>query len=348
MELEMSASLSAELPRNSRHAGGRSLLSRLASVVPIIIALGLICSLPLFASANIELLIVFAVYAALAVSWNWVAGYAGLLNLAHITYYGIGGYACAIAVAKLGVHPTVGMLAGAAISATLATAVSIASFKLKVSDLYYALLTLTLAEAVSALARGLENKFSVGGVLLTLSNDPASLAFVEKEAYYYLLIGLVVVMLLIQHFVMRSGFGLLIIASRDNHQAAESLGTPVSRVLTLISACSAAFAALIGSVVALVSLVVTTDVAFAFEPLLLIIIATCLGGIGTFWGPVFGAAIITIVHELIRRSFDPGQVTGLSDIMFGSFLIVIMVLAPVGLVGIVKGSRLTKYFKRSA
>ena len=303
-----------------------------------IIGVAVLCALlPLLDFTTIDLLIVFATYTALGVSWNWVGGFAGLLNLAHVAYYAIGAYACAIAVAVLGLHPLFGMVAGMAVAAGLALAISLLSFKLKVTDLYYALLTLTLAEALAAVARGLENVYSLGGLYLPFRNEPAQLAFLDKVWYYYMLIALAAILMLVQYGTQRSKWGLLVIGARDSERAASSLGVPVARVMTSVSVASAVPAALVGSIFALTSLYVTVDSVFTFELLLSIIIAVTIGGIGTLWGPLVGAMTITIVQEVIRRFLGSSlEIVGLTDIVYGVMLIAIIVLVPVGAVGVLR------------
>lgn len=303
----------------------------------IVGAASLFCLLPLLDLTTIDLLIVFATYTALGVSWNWVGGFAGLLNLAHVAYYAIGAYACAIAVTRLGLHPLFGMVAGAAVAAALAFVISLLSFKLKVSDLYYALLTLTLAEALAAIVRGMENEYSLGGIYLPLRSDPWKLAFLDKTYYYYMLIGLAAVLMLVQFAAQRSKWGLLVIGARDSERAASSVGVPVTRVLTSVSVVSAIPASLVGSIFALTSLYVTVDNVFTFDLLLSIIIAVTIGGIGTLWGPLVGAMTVTAVNEVIRRSFgSSSEIVGLTDIVYGTMLIAIIVIMPIGVVGLIR------------
>lgn len=300
-------------------------------------AVMLLCLLPALDLTTIDLLIVFATYAALGISWNWVGGFAGLLNLAHVAYFAIGAYACAIAVAILGIHPVFGMIVGAAVAAVLAFVISWLSFKLKVSDLYYSLLTLTLAEALAAIVRGLEHEYMLGGIYLPLRNEPSQLAFLDKTYYYYMLVGLAGVLMLGQLLAQRSKWGLMVIGARDSERAASSVGVPVARVLTSVSVVSAIPAALVGSIFALTSLYVTVDNVFTFDLLLSIIIAVTIGGIGTLWGPLVGAMTITLVQEVIRRSFgSSSEIVGLTDIVYGIMLITIIVIVPVGAVGLIR------------
>src|SRR5690606_4398709 len=71
--------------------------------IPTIVGVGLVClAIPSFNLTTIDFLLGFAIYAGLAISWNWVCGLGGLMNMAHIAFYAIGAYSCSIAVAKLG------------------------------------------------------------------------------------------------------------------------------------------------------------------------------------------------------------------------------------------------------
>ncbi|WP_210497435.1 branched-chain amino acid ABC transporter permease [Microvirga antarctica] len=306
-------------------------------IIPLVMSVCLL--VPSFNLTTIDLLMSFAAYAALAVSWNWVCGLGGLMNMAHIAFYAIGAYSCSIAVAKLGIHPIFGILAGTVITATLAGVISYLSFRLKVTELYFALLTLMAAEGIGALSRGFENEYSLGGIYLPFVNDPGRFAFLDKTYYYYALIGLTGVLLALQLWVQRSKWGLLITASRDSERAASSLGVPVVRILTSVAVASAIPPALVGSIFALSSLFVTVDNVFPFELLLSTIIATVIGGLGTLWGPFIGALAVTLIHEGVRRGVGVTDAVGLTDMVYGATLVLIVVVFPGGLIGIFRQLR---------
>lgn len=306
-------------------------------VIPLVT---LIClAVPSLNLTTIDLLMSFAAYAALAVSWNWVCGLGGLMNMAHIAFYAIGAYSCSIAVAKFGIHPIFGILIGTIITACLAGVISYLSFRLKVTELYFALLTLMAAEGIGALSRGVENEYSLGGIYLPFINDPGRFAFLDKVYYYYALIALTGILLAIQFWVQRSKWGLLIAASKDSERAASSLGVPVVRILTTVAMASAIPPAIVGSIFALSSLFVTVDNVFPFELLLSTIIATVIGGLGTLWGPFIGALAVTLIHEGVRRGVGVTDVVGLTDMVYGAALVLIVVVFPGGLIGIFRQLR---------
>lgn len=306
------------------------------TLVACVVVLGMALALPTANITTIDILIVFASYAALGTSWNWSAGLGGLLNLAHVAYYAIGAYACALAVAVFGIHPAFGMIAGMAVAGVLAALICSLSLRLKVADLYFALLTITLMEGLAAIFRGIENEYALGGIYLPFRNDPASLQFLDKTIYFYILACLAVALVLVQFFVQRSKFGLLIVSSRDNAATAASVGVPVNRVLTGVAFASAVPASLVGSIMALSSLHVTADAVFPLELLLSTIIVTVVGGIGTLWGPFVGAVIITVIQESIRRAIGGVGIVGITDMVYGVLLIGIIIFLPDGIMGMVR------------
>jgi branched-chain amino acid transport system permease protein len=300
--------------------------------LPVVLLVAL--ALPSLDFTTVDVLLVLAVYVALGVSWNWCAGFGGLLNLAHVAYYAIGAYACALAVVVFGLHPAFGMLVGMAVSGLLAWATCSLTIRLKVADLYFALLTITLMEGLASICRGLENQYALGGFYLPFRNDPSTLQFLDKANYYYLLVGLSAALLAIQFLVMRSKLGLLILAARDSEPTASSVGVPVNRTLSALAVASSLPAALVGSIMALSSLHVTADAVFPFELLLSIIIAVVIGGIGTFWGPLVGAIIVTAIQELTRRLVGGTGIVGIADIIYGTMLVAIIIFVPDGLIGL--------------
>lgn len=306
------------------------LLSSLGFPVVIVTAL----ALPTLDFTTIDILLVLAIYAALGTSWNWAAGFGGLLNLAHVAYYALGAYACAVAVAILGLHPIIGMLVGMIVSGALAWGICALSLKLRVADLYFALLTVTLTEGLAAICRGIENEYALGGISLPFRNDPMTLQFLDKANYYYLLAGLAIVLVAIQFLVERSKLGVVILAARDSAATASSVGVPVKRVLTSVAVASALPAALVGAIVALSSLHVTADAVFPFELLLSIIIVVVIGGIGTLWGPLLGAVIVTAIQEVIRRAVGGVGIVGITDMVYGVILVAIILFLPDGLAGL--------------
>jgi branched-chain amino acid transport system permease protein len=239
-----------------------------------------------------QTMVVFFYLAAMAMMWNLLAGYAGLVSVGQQAYVGLGAYAV-LQLSNWGVQPFLGIWLAGFVCAAIALPTSFAVFRLRAD--YFAVGTWAIAE-VWHLVTIQDNSLGAGSgsALTTLSGiDP-----VFRDALtYWSALGVAVCCVLGCFLLLRGRIGLALTAIRDDETAAGSSGVrvgPAKRTVYLVAAagCGAA-----GGLVIVSQLNVAPDSAFSVQWSAYMIFMVLLGGIGTLEGPIVGAALFTIVQQ---------------------------------------------------
>jgi branched-chain amino acid transport system permease protein len=250
----------------------------------VLIAVPFIGIYPLF----VMKVLCFALFAA---AFNLLIGYTGLLSFGHAMFLGMAGYTTGYAIQTLGYSPELGVLAGTA----AATVVGL--FAIRRQGIYFAMVTLALAQMVYFVF--LQAPFTHGedglqGVprgklfgVLDLSSD--------FTLYYVVLVVMVLMFLLIVRIV-HSPFGQVLVAIKENEPRAVSLGYDTDRFKLLAFVLSAGIAGLAGSLKVLVLGFETLSDAY-WTMSGLVILMTLVGGMGTLFGPLLGAALIVALED---------------------------------------------------
>jgi branched-chain amino acid transport system permease protein len=256
----------------------------------------------------------------------------GQLNMAHISFLGIGAYASTLLVMRGGYSFWVTLwLAGLAAAAF---AVPIGSLALRVTGPYYFLISFAFSEVV----RLIFNNFFVGwfggpsGLVQIPKPDPlrlpgVELTFVSKVELYYLMAVLLLLAAAVLVRVDYSRFGLLANAIRQGDLLAETLGVWVFRYKLTAFVLGSFMAGLAGAFFAHSHQVLHSS-DFGLEPMVLLVVFTVIGGTGSVWGPVVGTVTLTIVSEFMRE-FHYYEI-----LLYGGVLILAMLLVPEGLISV--------------
>ena len=234
-------------------------------------------------------------FALFAAAFNLLIGYTGLLSFGHAMFLASAGYVAGFAIQSLNLTPEVGVLAGTAAATLLGLVVGI--FAIRRQGIYFAMVTLALAQMVYFVY--LEAPFTHGedgmqGVprghlfgLLSLSSDTV--------LYYVVLVVMVLAFALIVRIV-HSPFGQVLVAIKENEPRAVSLGYDTDRFKLLAFVLSAGLAGLAGSLKVLVLGFETLDDGY-WTMSGLVILMTLVGGMGTLFGPLLGAALIVALED---------------------------------------------------
>jgi branched-chain amino acid transport system permease protein len=254
----------------------------------VLIAVPFIGIYPLF----VMKVLCFALFAA---AFNLLIGYTGLLSFGHAMFLGMAGYTTGYAIQTLGYSPELGVLAGTAAATVLGLVVGV--FAIRRQGIYFAMVTLALAQMVYFVF--LQAPFTHGedglqGVprgklfgVLDLSSD--------FTLYYVVLVVMVLMFLLIVRIV-HSPFGQVLVAIKENEPRAVSLGYDTDRFKLLAFVLSAGIAGLAGSLKVLVLGFETLSDAY-WTMSGLVILMTLVGGMGTLFGPLLGAALIVALED---------------------------------------------------
>jgi branched-chain amino acid transport system permease protein len=257
----------------------------------------------------------------------------GQINMAHISFMGIGAYTSALLVTRVGLPFWATLWIGALVAAVLA--VPIGSVALRVSGPYYFLITFAFSEVVRLFFNNFfEGLFGgpSGLVGIPKPGRVLGLSFDSKLALYGLMAVLCVVVVIALVRLDYSRFGLTAGAIRQADLVAETLGVNVFRYKLSAFVLGSFVAGLAGVFFAHFRQVLHSS-DFGLEPMVLLVVFTVIGGTGSVWGPVIGTILMTIASELLR------ELHHYEILVFGTVLILTMLFAPEGLVALPGAAR---------
>ncbi|GLS32677.1 branched-chain amino acid transport system permease protein [Mesorhizobium albiziae] len=272
----------------------------------------------------------FLVYLSLAVIWNLLGGYGGLISVGQQAYVGIGGYVFFVSLAFLGLPLPVAILAGMVVSA--AAALVFAPLLLRLKGPHFAIGTWVMAELCMLAVANMPYLGGGSGMSLpaSVAREIATDRAGREAVIFFCALLLAFSAIAGSYLLLRSKWGLALTALRDSERAAESLGVDTRMIkLAVFIGCSA-MAGAVGCVVFLSKLRMTPDSAFSLiDWTAYVVFIVIIGGIGRIEGPIVG----TIVFFALRGSLaDLGP---LYLIVLGLVAIFVMLKAPQGLWGLI-------------
>ena len=289
--------------------------------------------LPLASSnpAHLNLAILVLMAAQLGVAWNLLGGYAGQVSLGHAAFYGVGAYTSTLLLLNFGVNPWLGMLAGGLVAAALSFAFGWSCFRLK--GHYFAMATIAVVEIVQIVFTNWEYAGAAVGLTIPMNQRGwGAMVFADKQPYYLLALGLLLLTLATTWAVERSHVGYYLRAIKDEPDAARSIGIRIARYKQVALALSAFFTALGGSLYAQKELYIDPGSVLTTALSIKMALVSILGGVGTMFGPVIGAVVLTTIEELTRAAFG-GSGRGTDTMIYAGLIVLIAVYYPSGLVG---------------
>lgn len=270
--------------------------------------------------------------AQLGVAWNILGGYAGQVSLGHAAFFGTGAYVSSLLSMKLGLSPWLGLVAGGLTASAFSVVIGWPCFRLR--GHYFAMATIAVVEIVQAVVNGWEALGGAVGLYLPLA-ETGWRGFVfntSKLPYHYVALGLLALTLLANWLVARSRTGYYLRAIKDEPDAARSLGVSLTRYKLYAIALSSFLAAAGGTLYAQKELFIDPGSTLSTSLSIKIALVAILGGVGTLFGPVLGAAVLTGVEEATRILFG-GSGRGTDVVVYGLLIVLIAVYQPAGLMG---------------
>jgi branched-chain amino acid transport system permease protein len=290
--------------------------------------------LPAFVSSGFVLnLAIMVLYTTLlGQAWNLLAGFGGQYSFGHALFFGTGAYAAAALQVHLGWNAWLALPAAVACGAAVGILVGALSFRYGLRGSYFALVTLAFAEVFRILANSVS--FTGGGVglLLPLRESAADMQFAGKAGFLYLILALALAGFLVSWWLKRSRFGAWLAAVRDGEESAAALGVDVFRVKLGAIAMSAALMSAGG--VFYVQYFHYIDPHIAYSPAVSVeaLLGPIVGGLGTVFGPLLGAAALQLLGEATRNL--AGDVPGVSLVAYGLALVAMVMFLPRGVAGL--------------
>lgn len=302
-------------------------------VPPVVLAALIILPLPIDNVFLRDVMITTLLYAGLASAWNVLGGYCGQISLGHAAYFGIGAYVGTL-LYLAGVPPWIGFIPAALMGAAAGLLVGWPSFRL--SGHYYAMATLVVGEIVYLLAQNWNAIGAVEGLTIPFKGPDSWLWLQFRTAklpYYYLMLGYLVLCWGISWLLegSRAGFGWR--AVKDDHVAARSLGVSIFGSKMLAAAISGGLTGLGGAIFARYIGYIDPSSTLADTLSIIIPLPAVLGGVGSLWGPLIGAAVLIPASEF-SRAYLGGSGGGVDLMIYGGLIVVIALLRPQGLVSL--------------
>jgi len=283
-----------------------------------------------------------AIWALFATSLNLLVGYTGLVSFGHAAYFGIGAYATGILMKQAGVaFPLAFAAAGLAAGAF---ALVFGYFCVRLTRIYFAMLTLAFAQVVWAICFKWN---SVTGGEQGMPEIPyPSFDWVERVAavvplvggyrtsdyFYFTTLVLVGACLWLLRRIVSSPFGRMLTTIRENAERAEFIGVNVRRYELAAFVLAGVFAGLAGGLFGIFNRGVFPDFAY-WTKSSEVLIMTLLGGMGSFWGPAVGALVLLVLNQQIT------SYTEYWPFVLGTGLIVILFAFPGGIMGALESAR---------
>lgn len=267
------------------------------------------------------------IFALFALSLNLLLGHAGLISFGHAAYFAIGAYACAIFLTILKLPFVVSFVGAIVLSA--AAALVIGYFCVKLTTIYFAMLTLAFAQLVWAVAFKWDDV--TGGD--TGFIGVAVPAFVDKPTpFYYFALVVVAACSAALWLVVNSAFGRILVAVRENPVRAEFIGVDVKRMHRLAFVIAGGFAGVAGALYSLFNHSVFAESAWWTQSAE-VLIMTIFGGIHSFIGPAIGAAAFIILDRIIS------DFTEYWPTVLALILLAVLFFFPEGLIGLARLGR---------
>jgi len=276
------------------------------------------------------------IWALFATSLNLLVGYTGLVSFGHAAYFGIGGYTTGILMKKVGVSFLLALPAGGLMAA--AFAVVFGFFCVRLTRIYFAMLTLAFAQIVWAICfkwnevTGGEQGMpeipypDFGWLERVTSVLPFLGGYRTSDHFYFLTLVLVGLCFWILQRIVGSPFGRMLTTIRENPERAEFIGVNVRRYELAAFVLAGTFAGLAGGLFGIFNRGVFPDFAY-WTKSSEVLIMTLLGGMGTFFGPGVGAVVLILLNQQIV------SYTEYWPLILGTILVVLLFAFPGGIAG---------------
>ncbi len=247
------------------------------------------------------------VFILLVASYDLLLGYTGIVSFAHTMFFGIGAYGVAIASTAMGPgFAAVGVGLFAALLVSLVLSLIIGLFSLRVKAIFFAMITLAVASAFQTLASQLSEVTGGEDGITFKAPEFLSPSFTLVEgvdgrllAYYTLFVVVTAGFLLLLRIV-NSPFGRVLQAIRENDFRAEAIGYRTVVYRTLSNVISALVATVAGALLALWLRYTGPDTTLSFEIMLDILLIVVIGGMGTLYGAIIGAALFVVAQNYLQ------------------------------------------------
>ncbi len=305
------------------------------AVIVLAILLVLLAIVPIFASDYVLSVLVLALYYSYTgQAWNMIFGFAGLLSLGEAMFVGLGAYAAAGLFVKLGVPPLLGVPLSIAIAVVAGALVGYLAFRFAIGGVYFALLTIAFSEFTLILIDNWPFLGGSEGLFLKVSDlqhwDIVHLRG-PPQMFYYILLLLTVAAFLLCRGLLNSRIGYYWQAIREDEDAAQALGINVFRYKMYAVMISSGIAGIARAIYAFYYNNLFPETVFSLGGSIDMLLGTVVGGVGTLFGPIFGALLLTPLGEVLTAATSDVGIPGIKEFVWGLVVAAIVLVQPAGL-----------------
>jgi branched-chain amino acid transport system permease protein len=263
------------------------------------------------------------VYIAFALSWDMLLR-SGQLSFGIAGFAGIGGYTSIVLCYYFKLEPLLCIVAGAGAAAIVAMLVG--SQVLKLRGLYFSIVTLAIGEIFRIVVRNLEVTGEAEGLLL-----PNAIFMGDPTKTYWMMFTVAAITIILSILFQKTRMHYALTSIANDEIVAASSGVNIFKYLVIIFAVTSAIQGMAGAAYWQIYASATPEGAFNLGFALIPITMALFGGIGTTWGPVIGATILSVTAELLKLQFPHGHL-----LVYGLIMVIAILWFPNGIMGIIK------------
>ena len=307
------------------------------ALVALAVFLILLLAAPWLVNAYVlSILVVVLYYAYAGQAWNIMMGFAGQLSLGHSLYVGLGAYAAAMLYTKFAINPWVGLVLAVVVTTAMGAIIGFLAFRFGIGGVYFAILTIAFAEFTRVGFDHWTWLGGSGGLFLPVANFTTS-DFLNLRGspvmFYYLMLFMCVAALLFCRALLASRLGYYWQAIRENEEAAAALGIHVFKYKMIAVMLSAAMTSFAGVFFAFYYNNLFPAEIFSMGRSIEIILGPIIGGLGTLFGPILGAFVLTPLADGLTELLQwiGVDVPGVKQVFYGFCLLIVIVFLPNGI-----------------
>jgi len=287
-----------------------------------LIVLAVLFTLPFYMGVYaLNVMDIILIYMALALSWDMLLR-SGQISFGMAGFFGVGGYAAVLLFLNTGVHPLLSIVLGGLAAGVLAWLIGSAVLQLR--GMYFAIVTLALAEIFRVIVRNLPDL--TGGPEGTVLSQAI---FAGNSTYtYWLVLAAAALSVVVSEVFRHSRIHFALTSIRNDEIVAKSSGIDVFKFLVFLFAVTSAIQGIIGGAYAHIYGFVSPEGSFSVDFTLLPIAMALLGGMHSTWGPVVGAVVLGVVSEFLKLQIPYGHL-----MVYGIIIVVAILFFPQGIVG---------------
>jgi branched-chain amino acid transport system permease protein len=313
--------------------GDRPVSERIGFIVFILIVLAFPWTVKLAYARAV--MIKFLLFALFGLGWNLIGGYGGQVDLGQAKNVGFGAYATALMMLHWKIPFWLTVVPGMIFATAESFAVAYPMFRLR--GHYFAIATLCVALVWKELFVFWDWTGGARGVELPIKSTP-NFTYMQFGAvgYHYFIFGLFMAQFLFMNWFRKSKLGYELQAVRDNEDAAASLGINVTATKVKTYCITAALGALGGSFITVYYLYIDPDLVMPLDLSILIAMTVMVGGAGSIWGPIIGAAILIPLDMYLGAWLAGGGHYGIDFMIYAFIIMIIAAREPKGIWGIIE------------